>query len=145
MVGLRGQQPPDRVRIEARVGGGDQEDGADESDRGDAEFDPGEVLQLHIGDDNAKEVDLHHRPGLDLLHKPEARHQPAGAPSKLHRDQDRDHPENLHQGHDDPREPDGDRERPHAFAIEGLGAVEDGRGVGLTLDRHGHDREGIGH
>jgi hypothetical protein len=51
------------VAVEVRVGGQRGEDERAEGVDGDAEPDASGVVELHVGDDQAQEVDLQHRPG----------------------------------------------------------------------------------
>ena len=55
----------------------------------DAEMDGRQILQLHVGDDHAQQVDLHHRPGLQPLDPAEAGHDPGRPQAELQRHQDR--------------------------------------------------------
>jgi hypothetical protein len=71
--GLRPETPPDLVRLERRLGGDHHHDQADEGEQGDTQLEAGEIGQLHVGDDHAEQVDLHHRPGPEQLGGPEHR------------------------------------------------------------------------
>ena len=51
----------------------------------DAEMDGRQILQLHVGDDHAQQVDLHHRPGLQPLDPAEAGHHPGRPQAELQR------------------------------------------------------------
>ena len=68
---LRLDPLPDLVRLERRLGPDHDQDQGDEGEEAEAELDAGELAELHPGDDQAQEVDLGHRPRMQLLDEPE--------------------------------------------------------------------------
>ena len=110
------------MAVEHGIGGDGRDHQPDQRIDGETDIDMDDVDKLHIGHEDAEEIDLHHGPGAQTLDEGEDGAQMMRRAGKPQADQDVGGANELHKRRRDGREEHDDGELPDALLIESFGS-----------------------
>ncbi len=110
----------------------------------DPELQLGQIGQLDVGDDDAEQEDLHHRPGVHDLGRPKHPGEAPGPTPEAQGQQDVGGRQQLGERYQDRGAEHECRERPHAVLVELDHAGRQRAGGGPALELEGQEREAVG-
>jgi len=141
---FQGQPLPDFVRVQHRFGGDDHQDQRAEGEDRDPQGQRSQVTQFHIGDQDAQQEDLHHRPGTGDLRPAEHQGSVWWLPAQVKRQQHVGHHREFENRQRHAGQEDDDGQAPEAVVVEDQHTRDQRAHLLAALDAETHEGEAVG-